>query len=1796
MTWGIRTGAWSRRLTPLAAAVSLTMAAGISASPLPEFDAGIASSELPHYKGADKAWGSPRGKSAKMFEFDPEAVARYTIVFKQDPVVPHLAKLPSPPRIASGRPQAIGRLDLQSTTARNYQRQVEAAQAVAVAEFESQFARRIEPVLTMQHAINAVVVDITPQEASLIAARPDVELVEREIELPLHTFSGPNFIGAPTIWDGSASGQATKGAGLVVGIIDSGVNFSSPAFAAVGPVDGHVHVNPRGTGEFLGTCAAGGPDAGLCNDKLIGAYNFATSGASAADTDGHGSHTASTVAGNIWEADLNGTALTLSGVAPNANVIIYKACPTTSCPSAATTASVNRAVIDGVDVINYSIGGGTSPWTDTPSVAFRNAVAAGVFVAASAGNDGPGSATSSHLEPWVETVAASTHDSQVAATFSLTAPGTPPAETQDIVVVPGATPWPASPQVDVPLIKSPSFADGSNDGCSAFDANTFTRTVGDADVVFRDGFEAEPFPPEGRFGGIAVLHLDGDASACASGTRRANALAAGATGVLFVDDDYLNLGASGTTWSMRRADWDAVEAAMDFSTDTASITQAGPVPAEGDVVADFSSRGPSLLANGQVLIKPEITAPGVNILATSATSQGTGGATSIEFISGTSMSGPHVAGAATLIRALNPTWTPMQVKSALNLTANRSNVVDFDGSPAGIFTVGSGRVDLSQAANVGLVLDDTAANMLAANPATGGDVSTVNLAQFASGRCIGTCSFQRTVRRARAGSQTYNVEVEGLPAGTFTITPGTFTINSSGSRVIDLSIRGDLLPPAAWAFGEVVLTPVAGSEPTLRMPIAVNSFGPVIDVDPESIATTGSQTVQLEIANVGNPQLDWELETTAVTLPWLNSSFVSSGQLGGFYVGSSQGFYWHQNFDVGPGATQISRLQANGFVLPGSVSLSPANTTQISFDIFDESGVTPGLPAGAPEAFGAPARWSYSAPIGSGGVDAVGGFVSLDLTDPSVPALNLPEGRYWLTVYPRLIGTPSQTVANPIWAWFTSPDPQIGNVPVRYAPTINPGFTVSGTTFLMSGIIEGTVDCTLPDWLEVGSTSGSLGLGGSEDVPVTIDAAGLAPGEYSARICIRSNAVNRPELAVPVTLTIPATPFVEKGFAPASVQVGDADPVELTITLSNPTPGIATLTSDLVDTFPAGLNVALPSGAATTCPNGNVTTGASSVTLAAGAQIPAGGSCTVTVDVEVPATDGEFVNEIPAGGLQTDVGDNFSAANATLDVAAPALCTGQLLLDPGFESSDPGSLDNEFWASTSTNGGTSICNAGVCGSAAQRSGSFYLWFGGWGSAAETGTASQSVVIPSGFDRSIRFWMRRNAAAATDPQMTVSIDGDVLATYPRVTASETAYVQYDVPVPAQYADDDSHEIEFRFSTAGGANMGSHFVDDVTLECSDAPPSVSKSFAPDLVVEGEESELTLELEHPFDAVVTLTDALVDVLPAGIVLAADPAAATTCPSGLVTAVAGSDTVSLAAGAKIPAAGCNVTVMVEATAAGLLENTIPAGALQTNFGNSVNAASATIRVLTAAAQDDEFGFEAGEGFAVGPINGQQGWAATSAPAISALQPDSGAQHLRITSSATRPLVFSPDLATGAGRYSSVSARLRISQITNGSNWQFQPQDSPSGVLAAQVIFDRAVARPIRVLEFNGGTAALVDTVGVWPVDQYFQFEMVFDRQDQTLQLCLDGASIYSNSAAYVSGLVTDVFLAMQTGGTGTAGNTFDVDNLTVTSGDTGGCAAPRGTAAPRSGVDYSPRQMTDVEARAATRGEIQPTLRQPR
>jgi subtilisin family serine protease len=727
----------------------------------------------------------------------------FTVVLKDVPVASYQGTVPGipAPRLAKSR-GGVMRKDMRSDGAVAYARHLQQRQVQFERKAAGMVGRRIGVRLRMQHAISAVVVDLSTAEVERLRALPEVAFVEPYVEHPLHTDTGPALIGAPALWDNTSPfvPASYKGEGVVVGIIDSGINFGSPSFAAVGPVDGYVHVNPLGPGNYFGTCVPAGIDAGRCNNKLIGGYDFVCNAPGNqcgvadvreepgfGDTGSHGSHVASTVAGNVRDAVFGGGVRRISGVAPRANIVAYDVCYTRIstgqglCPSSSSTAAINQAVADGiVDVLNFSIGGGTTPWTDSVSLAFLSAVNSGIYVAASAGNSGPNPDTLSHLQPWVVSTAAAQHGSAgLGMEMNITGPAPVPAGLVAFNVVEGTGGTPHASEIPgtTPLRISPGI-NAADDGCNAFPAGTFTNAI----AVIRRG-------------------------TCNFTVKVSNAAAVGAIAVVIANNQAGSVtpsvpGAIIPVFSATQALGDQVR---DFGLANPTATARIAFPSvrlanTPDVLASFSSRGPAATFS---VVKPDITAPGVDVLAVMSGTTLTGSEQLVGLMSGTSMASPHHAGAAALMRQAHPAWTPVEIRSALQMTATTSVRIEDGVTLASPFAMGSGRVRLERAVRAGLVMHETQANFNAANPATGGQEWTLNLPSMARQNCTSSCTFTRTFRNPTPSGILWRASVSGV---TGSVSPALVWIPAGATQSFTVTVDTTGVPADGnWVHGRVLL-------------------------------------------------------------------------------------------------------------------------------------------------------------------------------------------------------------------------------------------------------------------------------------------------------------------------------------------------------------------------------------------------------------------------------------------------------------------------------------------------------------------------------------------------------------------------------------------------------------------------------------------------------------------------------------------------------------------------------------------------------------------------------------------------------------------------------------------------------------------------------------------------------------------------------------------------------------------------------------------------------------------------------
>jgi subtilisin family serine protease len=746
----------------------------------------------------------------------PEDV--YVVQLAQSPVLSYDGGLDA---LAATRPHGDERVDPNSAAVTAYVRHLETSQRRVAAVVGAL------PIYHYRFSFNGFAVRVDEAGAARLGTMPGVLAVTKSEMLHLDTVTTPDFLGlsgSGGLWDDlGGTGVDGAGEGVVVGVIDSGVTPDAPSFSDPDPAG-----NPFSpAADWSGTCQTGpGFTPADCSDKLIGARYFnAGYGGDAAvledapyelispiDVDGHGTHVASTAVGNSGvPATVGGFDFgEMSGMAPRAQLAVYKVCwgrgNDGGCSTADAVAAIDQAVADGVDVINYSISGPQGSSVDPVALAFLSAAAAGVFVATSAGNNGDndGAGSVAHNSPWVTTVAAGNHPRSTTATLTLGNGAT----FQGVSLATAAV-------GPVGLVSS---VDVGSAGASAEDVRLCALDSLDPALVT----------------GKMVLCQRG---VVARVEKSAAVLQAGGVGMVLVNVVPGTLNADAHTVPsvhLSNEHFATLTGYIDHTVaPTASITaasvsndSAGFLPA----VADFSSLGPSTAHGGDV-IKPDITAPGVDVVA--AVSPLNGGA-SIGIESGTSMSSPHIAGLAALMIDLHPDWSPMMIKSALLTTAVPLVGSDEVHGELDPFDYGSGYVAPVSAADPGLVYDSTLNEWLgflcgsALGPEScqnGGipviDPSDLNAPSVSIGSLANRQTITRRVTNVGAAA-TFNATVIA-PAGTeVQVSPTTLSLGAgaTGTFTVRFAVDSDEADYDQYTFGSLVWSDGSRS---VRSPLAVRA-------------------------------------------------------------------------------------------------------------------------------------------------------------------------------------------------------------------------------------------------------------------------------------------------------------------------------------------------------------------------------------------------------------------------------------------------------------------------------------------------------------------------------------------------------------------------------------------------------------------------------------------------------------------------------------------------------------------------------------------------------------------------------------------------------------------------------------------------------------------------------------------------------------------------------------------------------------------------------------------------------------
>ncbi|KQK01623.1 subtilisin-like protease SBT1.4 [Brachypodium distachyon] len=597
---------------------------------------------------------------------------------------------------------------------------------------------------TYAHAATGVAARLTEEQAAHVAAQPGVLAVHRDEARRLHTTHTPAFLRLD-----QASGilPAAPGAAsdVVVGVLDTGIY---PIGRGSFLPSSNLGAPPK---SFRGGCVSAGAfnASAYCNAKLVGAKFYykgyeeglgramdeAEESKSPLDTEGHGSHTASTAAGSpVAGASLfdyaRGQAV---GMAPGARIAAYKICWANGCYDSDILAAFDEAVYDGVDVISLSVGAGSlAPpfFRDSIAIGAFGAMKKGIVVSASAGNSGPGEYTATNIAPWILTVGASTVDREFPADVLL----------GDGKVYGGVSLYAGEPlgSRKLPVVYA---ADCGSAYCYRGSLDE-SKVAGKIVICDRGG--------NARVEKGAAVKLAGGIGMILANTEDSGE-------ELIADAHLVPATMVGQTFGDKIKQY-----VKSDPSPTATIAFRGTVIAgspSAPRVAAFSSRGPNYRA--REILKPDVIAPGVNILAAwtgeSAPTDLAIDPRRVEFniISGTSMSCPHVSGLAALLRQAHPDWSPAAVKSALMTTAyNEDNsgetIKDLaTGVESTPFVRGAGHVDPNNALDPGLVYDADADDYVGFLCALGYSPSLISV--FTRDGSVADCS----KKPARSGDLNY---------------------------------------------------------------------------------------------------------------------------------------------------------------------------------------------------------------------------------------------------------------------------------------------------------------------------------------------------------------------------------------------------------------------------------------------------------------------------------------------------------------------------------------------------------------------------------------------------------------------------------------------------------------------------------------------------------------------------------------------------------------------------------------------------------------------------------------------------------------------------------------------------------------------------------------------------------------------------------------------------------------------------------------------------------------------------------
>ena len=699
----------------------------------------------------------------------------YAIVtLKDQPLASYDGHIPG---YARTMPLPGQKLDLNSPAAQSYSSYLTNGRASAKGWLKNNMPA-VQVVDEYSIVMNAIAVQLNGNAMKAILNAPGAGFVSGDYLYHLDMNRSPALIGAPTLWAANG-GQGNAGAGVKIGIIDTGIDQTHPfltdnsltipaGFPKCDAIDSAIRT-PDSQCKFV-------------SNKVIVAKVFETlTDFDAHAAQAHGSHVSGIAAG-VANTCAPFVGCTLSGIAPKAFLGNYNVFPgnVLSASSHDIAKAVEAAVADGMDVLNLSLGGTANP-DDVLVNAVNSATDAGVVVAIAAGNSGPGAGTvdSPGIADKVITVGASTNPHFIGIPVTAMGIGTFSAGLGEFT---NSTSF-------VPAVTATYALTSPTNGCTAISQNLSNE--------------------------IALIRR----GTCTFTTKVRNAQNAGAIGVIVINSqqgDPIAMGQDGTTpvptipavmVSITNGNAMAAIAPNTVTVDGTTPQEFFSDGAGADILASFSSRGPPLLQSPGVgigqpqdKVKPDVVAPGVNVYS-SVPSFACASPPCFAFFQGTSMATPHVAGSAALLIQLHPNWSPEQVKSALVNSAHRPvKSSTTGGALSNPMNRGAGRIDLAAASRVSATLETSPTpSTLGNGPASFsfGDLPSSGI----------TRSFTITLTSVSTSTIAYAVTVVPAVAGpSISASASSLAVPAGGTATVTISLTLSSGLTTTDFYGDIQLT------------------------------------------------------------------------------------------------------------------------------------------------------------------------------------------------------------------------------------------------------------------------------------------------------------------------------------------------------------------------------------------------------------------------------------------------------------------------------------------------------------------------------------------------------------------------------------------------------------------------------------------------------------------------------------------------------------------------------------------------------------------------------------------------------------------------------------------------------------------------------------------------------------------------------------------------------------------------------------------------------------------------------